>query len=257
MGGSYSSTEPGIPQAAQGAWNNFTNITKGLQASAGQYPGQTGYTGPKNLTMTPEQTAGLGKINAWAMGAPTPLENGATDMLTRTMQGQYLDPAQNPFLQKTTDALMENMSKAIGQNSQDLGDVFSKMGVTYRGPAEQKMRTAALSDFSNAMTGLYGNAYNQERGNMMSAAPQAMSWANLPGEKGQALLSAGGTANDIASGNRTFNYNDYLNTLGNQQNAFMLPWQLQNQLMSSMPLAYPQQTYSKGFLDYAGDILGQ
>lgn len=321
MGGSYSSTEPTIPKAAQEAWSGLKDETSNLQAKVkgGQYPTGTfrptytpqlysglgtqpysgpatqGYAGPLTTSMSPQQTMGLNQIQSWALN-PSGLENSGTDLLNKTLQGQFLDPASNPYLQKSANAMQENMSKAINANSQDLSDVFSKMGVTYRGPAEQKMRTAALSDFANAMTGMYGNAYNSERGNQMNALGQAQSWANMPGQRGAALMSAGAVPTELnqqnnqnlynawntmsgnqmnafnnaansnqnafnnyqnaLSGQQTFDYNNFLQNLTNNQTAFMLPWLLQNQLLSSMPLAYPQQTYNKGPFDYAGDILG-
>lgn len=320
MGGSYSSTEPTIPKAAQEAWGGLKDETANLQAKVkgGQYPTGTfrptynpqlytgmgtqqysgpatqGYAGPLTTSMSPQQTMGLDQIQSWAMN-PSGLENSGTDLLNKTLQGQFLDPASNPYLQKSADAMSANMSKAIGANSQDLSDVFSKMGVSYRGPAEQKMRTAALSDFANSMTGMYGNAYNSERGNQMNALGQAQSWANMPGQRGAALMSAGavptaldqqnnqnmynawsnmannqmGAFNNAASANQnafnnyqgaqsgqqTFDYNNFLQNLTNNQTAFMLPWQLQNSMLGSMPLAYPQQQYNKGFLDYANDTI--
>lgn len=307
MGGSTTTIEPDIPKTARPYWEKFAKQVEGMVGNIptyGRYQGPAAerYTGPATQRyagafaqpyanpftawMSPQETAGLQGIQSWAQ-QPGQLEDVGRGLLAGTMQGEYLKPESNPFLRQMSEAMMGNMSDAIAAGSEGLGDIFSKAGVSYRGPAEQKMRQGALSDFSNAMTNLYGNTYESERNRQMSALPMAQSWAQMPYQRASSLMQAGTLPRQLQQGNLDKqyaeflryggldydqstrlgqqdyadwlrfagqDYNDWLRNISEQKEAFYKPYDLMSGLLGQMPLAYPQQQYNKGPLDYAVDL---
>lgn len=245
MGGSYQNIEPGVPRAAQDVWGQFQKAGQDLAQNYGGYKPYGGVGAPG---MSTQQQLGLQGIQNWAM-QPGALEQGGQNLLANTLGGKYLN--NNPFLKQQSQAMAENMGEAINQQSQQLGDLFSKMGVSYRGPAEKQMRAKALSDFGNTMTNLYGQNYQNERANQMNALGQAGAWSQMPGNRMQTLMNAGAIPQQIAQNQATFGYNDWIRQLQAQQ----MPYNIYGNMMTQMPLMYPQQQYNPGFLDYASQML--
>ena len=104
------------------------------------------------------------------------LRTSATDQFTKTLNGDYLDPATNPNLAKSADAIQTNASQAfdralnrVNQGGAANGTLLSsKVGQIQ---ADTARKSAA--DVANSVTNLYGNAYSQERGLQAGAAGQA------------------------------------------------------------------------------------
>lgn len=247
MGGSYSSVEPNIPKAAQDPWNQLSKVAQGYQDTT-KYPGQTAYTGQFTAPMTSSEKQGLSGLQSWAT-QPSSLDTGTSDLLSKTMSGYFLNEG-NPYLQQMSDAMGRNMSKTINQQSQDLGSIFSKAGVTYRGPAEQKMRTSALQNYGDSLANLYGQNYQNERGIMQQAVPYSMQYGQNIGDRYSTLMGAGAVPRSIDQYGLDQAYKDYGTTTTAQQEAYMNPWNVLSQWFNQMPLAYPQQNYNKGPLDY-------
>jgi hypothetical protein len=245
MSGSYSNVEPSVPASAGKVWNRFQSAGDAL---ANNYGGFGRFSGQGTAPMSTAQQLGLQGIQNWAMN-PSVNESAANNLIGQTLGGRFLN--NNPNLGNMTRALQDNMSQAISQQSQDLGSLFKKMGVTYRGPAEMQLRNKALNDFANNMTNLYGSNYQNERANQMNALSAAQAWSQMPATRYSQLMNAGAVPQQIAQNQANFDYTDWLRMLEAQK----LPFQIAGQQLSELPLMYPQQQYRPGLLDYFAQLL--
>lgn len=122
------------------------------------------YNGDTVAGFAPEQELGfnLGTQRALA-GSPT--LDAANRNITSTLQGNYLDPATNPYLQGTVD--------------RSLGDVQSRINSQFNNAnfgtsAHQETLQRGLGEQANQ---IYGQNYAQERDRQLNAAGQAQGLA--------------------------------------------------------------------------------
>ena len=152
---------------------------------------------------SPDQLASQDLIRARALGG-SPLIDASTQSLLglaqgspelqATARGDFLDPASNPFLQRTFDTAADAVSNRI--NSQ-----FELAGRT-ASPANQSVLTRDLGNLANS---IFGQNFQQER-NRQLAAQQLL---------GQQQLSAAGLSPTIA--NQAFSDAAQLGASGAQQ----------------------------------------
>jgi hypothetical protein len=136
------------------------------------------YDGQKLASMNPYQEVGLQATAQRAMsGSPT--MNAANDMLTRTMNGDYMRPDSNPYLASNVNTAMNAAKTQI--NSQFGG---SNYGTT----AHQETLGRTLGEVAGQM---YGQNYQDERTQQMRAAAYTPQYAQQDYADAQALIGVG------------------------------------------------------------------
>lgn len=143
------------------------------------------YSGDRIAGFSPEQEAGMQLATQRAM-AGSPTLNSANRSITDTLQGKFLTPDSNPFLKQTANQAMGDVQSRINSqfNNQNFGT-----------SAHQELMTRNLGDVAN---NLYGQNYNNERGNMMGAASIAPTLAGADYGDAQQLMGVGGQRQGLA-----------------------------------------------------------
>lgn len=130
-----------------------------------------------------------------SFGAGNPLNSAANATGLKTIQGGFLDPAINPWLQKTYDAAANDVSRTY-QTATMPGTAsnFSGLG-RYGSPAyalqkDNNERTLGTT-LGNLGTNIYGGNYNAERNRQYGATQNVGSLISSNFVGPSALLSAG------------------------------------------------------------------
>lgn len=148
--------------------------------------------------------------NAATQGTAVP--GAATNQLTQTLQGDYLN--SNPHL----DAMFNNAASRITENYQEAvaPQIAANFGLSGRtgsnmafANANQNAQQALGDSLSGLAANIYGNNYQQERGRQMQAAGMAPSVAPLGYYDASQLLNVGELTDAKAQQNITDQYNRY------------------------------------------------
>lgn len=146
-----------------------------------------GFPGPFVAPITSEETASINRIRGLTSGAP-PTEAAATDLLRRTLSGEFLTPESNPFL----EAMFTAAARPVIRNFQDvvqpeLRAQFTRGGQFIQPGSSSPFATAlarAGTGFTENLTDLaaqiFGPAYQFERGLQQGAVPQAIALGQEP-----------------------------------------------------------------------------
>ena len=164
--------KPYVTEAFDQAQNLFQS------ASPNYYPNQT-YTDFAPQTETALQLAQARALN-------NPLLNSSQNEINSILQGNYLSPTSNPYSQ----ALYNQMA---GDVTSGVQSQFSKAG-RLGSAANQEVLASELGNLANQV---YGDQYNQERANMMTAAQFAPQLAQADYTDIQALSGVGQTREDM------------------------------------------------------------
>ena len=136
------------------------------------YPGQTvaGFAPEQSLAQELTTSRAL-------MGSP--VQKAGQDVSLATLTGQYMDPASNPWLAKTFEEAATGATKKFGEATlpQLRSGALAQgaFGGSRLGIAEGMASQALADELGSIATGIYGPAYQQERGlqqQAMMAAPQ-------------------------------------------------------------------------------------
>lgn len=132
----------------------------------------------------------------------------AENQVRGTLNGDYLNPGSNPYL-------ASSVNDALGQ-------ARSAFNSQYGGPAGQNVNNSGFQEalargLGSVATNAYGNAYQQERQNQLSAVPFAASlpYANVAGY--ESALAPGlsfGTTNNTGYNEQPYYQNNTATTLG-------------------------------------------
>jgi hypothetical protein len=132
----------------------------------------------------------------------------ANNQVRSTLNGDYLNPSSNPYLASSVNDA--------------LGMARSAFNSQYGGPAGQNINNSGFQEalargLGSVATNAYGNAYQQERQNQLSAVPFAASlpYANVAGY--EAALAPGlsfGTQTSSGYGEQPYYQNNTATTLG-------------------------------------------
>lgn len=99
-----------------------------------------------------------------------------------TMQGQYLTPGSNPFLDSTADAMSRRLANAYRYGTAPSTDAAFARAGSYGGSAHQQTKQMQQFDFgqnlSDSLNQLYGANYDRERQNMLNAGSEALQFGN-------------------------------------------------------------------------------
>lgn len=133
--------------------------------------------GPLVAPITSQETAGLGALNQNVFGSGG-LGAFQDQQLQKTLQGDFLSPASNPFLQQTIDLALQPIYK--NAQRQELLDraTFTQNGGRIQGSSPfEKQRLDAIAETDRLATGTAGAIANQnfqqERQRQLEAVGQA------------------------------------------------------------------------------------
>jgi hypothetical protein len=157
-------------------------LQRGQQVTSSPY---NFYNGETVAGFSPEQELGfnLGTQRALA-GSPT--LNAANRNITSTLNGDYLNPNSNPYLQANVGQALNDVTGRV--NSQFNNNNFG-------GSAHQETLTRNLGDTASQM---YGQNFANERNNQMNAAGQSIGLANADYNDSAALQAIGAQRQGLA-----------------------------------------------------------
>lgn len=190
MGGSgHSTTTTDWPSWLQPYANQFAQQYMNLAMPGGQ---PAAYSPSLNQQVAPfnaAQNQGMGNIMS-AAGGLQGLSGDATQQLDQTLQGKYLDPSTNPYLQQTynqaargvTDEYSMGTAPALAAEAQRAGAFGGGSGYDETAAAGRFGLGQNLAGLANQ---IYGGNYSQERQNQLGAQQmvgQTMQNAMMPGQ---------------------------------------------------------------------------
>lgn len=130
------------------------------------------YSGQTVAGMNQNQIDAFGMTRDRAMSG-SPQQGMANVNSYKTLRGDYLDPASNPYLSKTFDAAAGDVSRQYKNSVMpSVNSTFSLAGRYGSGAHQQAVQDAGNSlagSLTNMGNQIYGQNYQQERGNMMQA----------------------------------------------------------------------------------------
>lgn len=171
------------------------------------------YPGQKIAGLDPYQQAGF-DMTAERASSGSPVMNQAQDMALSTLNGDYLDPSSNPWLQSTYDAAAGRMADAYSRGTAATTNAqFNNMGA-FGGSAHQEMTAANNLAFGDSLANLgnqiYGGNYQAERSNQMDAASMADQMAQSDYRDASALIGVGDARRSYTQDVLTQGYQDWL-----------------------------------------------
>lgn len=192
------------------------------------------YTGQRMADMTPEQMLGITMTTNRAING-SPLNAGASAGLLSTMNGDYLNPSNNPGFQQTLD----DLSSAYGRGTAAATNASAAMNRNFGGSAHQEMTGVNNRAFADSLNKTAGDIYNAERQNQMAAYSMAPTLANQDYVDANALTAAGDSLRNESQNILDLNYANWLEA----QNA---PYQSLNTLQSALAGSVGNQGTSTG-----------
>lgn len=128
--------------------------------------------------------------------AGSPVVNAAQEQMMNTIQGDYLNPQTNPYLQQTYDLAADRMGDAFSRGTAAQTDAnFARAGA-FGGSAWQEAQEGNQRAFGDALgtlgANLFGNNYAQERNRQQQASQFAPNLAAQDYRDAEALLNIGG-----------------------------------------------------------------
>jgi hypothetical protein len=151
------------------------------------------YTDQRYEGFNDAQKTGLGMIGDRAVnGDPTMQQAQST--LQDTLKGGNTNPYLDSMVNKATMGVAGNLAKINATSGS-----FGNSGIQEVGAREM----------GNIATQMYGNAYNTDRANQMSALQLAPQFGNQAYTDASQLMKAGGQVQDLAQQNRDFGYQQF------------------------------------------------
>lgn len=155
--------------------------------------GYTPYTGQRYSDINSTQQAGLDMVtNRATNGDPTMQQ--ATSTLQDTLKGGNTNPYLDSLVQKAQTGVMSNMGALQARSGS-----FGNSGIA-------QSTASQMGDIASQM---YGNAYNTDRANQMSALNLAPTYANQSYNDASQLLNAGTFKQNQDQQNKDFQYNQF------------------------------------------------
>lgn len=228
-GGSTTTSYPpwAIPYAADYLTGISGLIKKDLAA---------GYPSSFNSSIapfTPYQKQGF-TSGASAAGAAGSLIDPTFANVAATQNGQYLNPATNPWLKATFNAAAQPVTQQFRDTTAPgINGMFAQAG-SFGGSANQQAMSDAQKNLGltldNLATGIYGGNYQQERQNQLQQQGMLGSLLNAGFMPSQELLGLGGQQQQQQQ--------NILDTgVANAKQAFGFPFDLYSQLGSAIQQA--------------------
>jgi len=195
--------------------------------------GLGGQTTPQGALSVSPAMQGAANVGNNYFG-PGGLGTSGMGYLNNVLQGNYLTPASNPYLQGTIQSMQQAFGKTLGTAEDSLNSQFIGAGQTgdsgARINAMTQLGTNALQNFGNSLTGFLGQNFMNEQG----LQNQALGMMNQP-LQGAGMASAFGQA----PGMQAVQGQQYQNELA------QLPIQAILQMLQSAPVSNPQYAPSQ------------
>lgn len=202
-GGGSSTTTQSIPDELKPLASAYTNKAIGL--SNQQY---NPYMGQRNADLNTTQNLGIGMVQDRALNGD-PTMRAADQTLRQTLQGGQTNPYLDSMVNKSQQSVVNNfntMTKPQTETAMANSGSFGNSGLTEMLQNQQKAAGMQMADISNSM---YGNAYNTDRANQMSALQLAPQYGNQAYTDAAQLGRAGQMQQDQSQNNLDFNYNQF------------------------------------------------
>ena len=165
-----------------------TQAAKGIQSS-----GFTPYGDQRFADMNGTQQAGIDMIQNRAQnGDPTMTQ--ANQTLQQTLKGGQTNPYLDAMVNKAQTGVMANMGALQARSGS-----FGNSGIAQTG----------MQQMGDIATQMYGNAYNTDRANQMTALGMAPQYGNQAYTDASQLMKAGGQMQDQAQQNKDFQFNQF------------------------------------------------
>lgn len=144
---------------------------------------------------TQDQNAAMDQVRQRAMSG-SPVVNAAQQQQLDTINGQYLDPNTNPYLQQTYDQAADRVTDSFARGTAAQTDArFARAGA-FGGSAWNEMQGANQQALGDSLGGLaaniYGNNYANERSRQQQASQFSPNFAAQDYRDADALLNVGG-----------------------------------------------------------------
>lgn len=170
--GGSSSTTTTQPWSGQEPY--LTDVMQQAQSLEGTPLQQ--YSGETVAGFTPEQTLAQDLTTQRALTG-NPLLGQAQQLTSDTLQGKYLDPNSNPWLEKSFQSAAGDVTNKFLQTTmpeiKKAAIGAGAYGGSRQGVAEGIASTGLQDELGKVATGIYSPAYTQERSLMGQAATQA------------------------------------------------------------------------------------
>ncbi|MCL4823366.1 MAG: hypothetical protein KJZ57_04020 [Anaerolineales bacterium] len=144
---------------------------------------------------TQDQNAAMDMVRQRSM-AGSPVVNAAQQQTLNTINGDYLNPSTNPYLQQTFDQAANRVTDAFSRGTAAQTDArFARAGA-FGGSAWNEMQGANQQALGDSLAGMaaniFGNNYAQERNRQQQASQFAPNLAAQDYRDAEALLNVGG-----------------------------------------------------------------
>ena len=144
---------------------------------------------------TQDQNAAMDMVRQRSL-AGSPVVNAAQQQTLNTINGDYLNPSTNPYLQQTFDQAANRVTDAFSRGTAAQTDArFARAGA-FGGSAWNEMQGANQQALGDSLAGLganiFGNNYAQERNRQQQATQFAPNLAAQDYRDAEALLNVGG-----------------------------------------------------------------
>lgn len=155
--------------------------------------GFTPYTDQRYSGINSTQQAGLDAITKRATGGDATF-NQANDTLQQTLKGGNTNPYLDSMVNKAQQSVLANARGADIQSGS-----FGNSGVA----------EAATKNMGQIATDMYGNAYNTDRANQMTALGMAPQYGNQAYQDANQLMNAGNFVQGQDQQNKDFAYQQF------------------------------------------------
>jgi len=187
-GGGTSTTQNTVDARFSPLIDYATQAAKGIQEQ-----GFNPYSGQRYAGTNATQQAGLNMVTDRATNGD-PTMNQATQTLQQTLAGGNTNPYLDSMVQKAQGGVMGNMN-ALQTRSGSFGN---------SGIAEQ-----GAKQMGDIATSMYGNAYNTDRANQMTALGMAPQYGDQAYKDAGQLMNAGQFTQDADQKNKDFAFNQF------------------------------------------------
>lgn len=161
---------------------------------------------------TQDQNAAMDMVRNRSL-AGSPVVNAAQQQTLNTINGDYLNPSTNPYLQQTFDQAANRVTDAFSRGTAAQTDArFARAGA-FGGSAWNEAQQANQQALGDSLAGMaaniYGNNYAQERSRQQQASQFAPNLAAQDYRDAEALLNIGGMQQQLGQNYLTDDLNRF------------------------------------------------
>lgn len=203
-GGGSSSTERTVPDELKGAATGYSKLVTELSNTPFQ-----AYTGQGVAPLNQYQNQALGMIQDRAANG-SPLLGTANQTLTGLL-GDNTNPYLDQQVQNAQKSVVDSYNMVARPQQTSAMVNSGSFGNSGLQQAQQYDDSQLQQNLGNVATQMYGNAYNTNQANKLSALGMAQSYGNQAYTDAGQLLNAGNTAYNQAQDQADFQYQQYQN----------------------------------------------